>query len=99
MLNLRQSIQPRNHHLRTNFQLRKFLRQRRNDVRQRQSLRDLESVDCAQTARDVGGVEQRRENLLDGFGGRRGNAVVNSLRRNEFSHDLVFRYLGRILCS
>lgn len=99
MLNLRQPIQPRNHHLRTNFQLGQFLRQRRNDIRQCQTLRDLESVDGTQTARDVGSVEQRRQNLLDGFGSWRGNAVVNSLCGDEFSDDFVFRYLGRILCS
>jgi len=53
MLDIRQPAKPMNHDLGLDLQLRNLLRQRRDDVCEREPLRRLERVDGAQARRDI----------------------------------------------
>lgn len=59
MLNVGQPVQPGDHNFWADFQLRQFLRQRRDDICQCETPGNLECIDCVETARHIQRVEQR----------------------------------------
>ncbi len=90
MLDIRQRLEPGDHDLGLDLDLDKLLRQCRYDVRQRQPLRYLECVDGGQTGCDVACAEECVQDLLDGVGGWRGNAVVDGLCCDGLADDVGF---------
>ena len=90
ILHLRQPIHPRNHRLRRRLQLRQLLRDRGNDVRQRETLVRFQSVDEGEAGGDVGGLEEGVDDEGDvgGLGG--GDAFVDCGGGDFVADDLGF---------
>lgn len=97
VLDLGQAVEPSNHSLGLDLHPCQLLRQGGDDVGQRKAVGHLQGVDGGEAGGDVGGREQRVGDLGDGLGGRGGYAVVDSLRRDGFPHDVLLGDPWRIL--